>query len=313
MNTRPPLLAGVELGGTKCVCLIGSGPDDIRATVSVATGQDPGATLERIVAVLDAWESTHGAIDALGVASFGPVDVSPRSPQYGHIVATVKPGWSHTDVVGRLARGRSARVAFHTDVNGAALAERRWGGARGLENLAYVTVGTGVGVGLLVGGRPVVGCSHTELGHARIVRADGDTWPGSCPFHRDCVEGLASGTAIAARAGVAAEALPAESPVWDTVAHALAQLLHVIVLATSPQRIFIGGGVLQSRASLLPAIRRRLRASLNGYLELDELDDGGIDRYVAAPGLGALAGPLGALALAADAYAARTPARSVNS
>jgi fructokinase len=185
-------------------------------------------------------------------------------------------------------------------VNGAALAEQRWGAAQGLGEFAYVTVGTGIGVGLVVGGRPVFGCTHTELGHLRVVRARGDTWPGTCTFHGDCVEGLASGPAISARTGMPASAVPADSPVWAVVAHALAQLLHAVVLATSPKRIFIGGGVVEARPGLLVRVRQCLRESLNGYLELDELD-AGMDRYIVPPGLGSLAGPLGALALAADA------------
>jgi fructokinase len=307
MTDDKPLLGGVELGGTKCRCLVGTGPDDIRAHISVATGNDPEATLGRIEQIFNDWQATYGPVQALGIASFGPINLSRRSPTYGFITSTVKPGWSHTDVVGRLTRGRVARVGFNTDVNGAALAERRWGAARGLEEFAYVTVGTGIGVGLMVGGRLVFGCNHTELGHVRVVRAPGDTWPGICAFHFDCVEGLASGPAIAARAGMPAKDIPSDSPVWDLAAHALAQLLHTVVLATAPQRILIGGGVPEARPGLVIKVRRRLRESLNGYLELEELN-GGIDRYVIEPGLGPLAGPLGALALAADAYAASAPA-----
>ncbi len=282
------------------MCLIGTGPDDIRAQTSIATGSNPAATLGRIESLLNDWQAQYGTVHALGIASFGPIDLSRRSPTYGFITSTVKPGWSHTDIVGRLTRGRVARVGFNTDVNGAALAEKRWGAARGLEDFAYITVGTGVGVGLVVGGRTVFGCNHTELGHMRVVRAPGDQWPGVCVFHGDCVEGLASGPAIAARAGVPANEAPSGGPVWDLAAHALAQLLHSVVLATAPQRIFIGGGVIEARPGLMLQLRRRLRDSLNGYLEIEELG-AGIDRYIVAPGLGSLAGPLGALALAADA------------
>ncbi len=302
MTGQGPLLGGVELGGTKCVCLIGTGPDDIRAQTSIPTGADPAHTLGRIAELLRDWQVRHGPVRALGIASFGPINLSRQSPGYGFITSTVKPGWAHTDVLGRLAHDRIA-VGFNTDVNGAALAEQRWGAARGLEEFAYVTVGTGIGVGLVVGGRLVLGCTHTELGHLRVVRARGDTWPGVCAFHGDCVEGLASGPAIGARAGMPASAVPPESPVWDGVAHALAQLLHTVVLTTSPKRIFIGGGVIEARPGLLVQVRQQLRKSLNGYLELDELE-AGIDRYIVPPGLGSLAGPLGALALAADAYAA---------
>jgi len=300
MTEHKPLLGGVELGGTKCVCLIGTGPDDIRVQVSVPTGDDPQATLIRIEEILRDGISVHGPIRALGIASFGPLDLSRQSPMYGCITSTGKPGWRDTPVAAPLAQAFQVPVGFDTDVNGAALAEGRWGAAKGFSDYAYVTVGTGVGVGLVVNGRLAHGFGHPELGHIRIARKRGDNWQGACAFHGDCVEGLASGIAIAARAGVPADQLPADSPIWTLVAHALAQLLHNLVLATAPRRILIGGGVVHERPQLLEQLRGLLTASLQGYLDLDELT-GGVDRYVVPPGLGTLAGPLGALALAADA------------
>jgi len=299
MKPSKPLLGGVELGGTKCVCLIGTGPDDIRAQTSIPTGGDSNTTLKRIETVLYDWKTVHGPIAALGIASFGPVDLNRTSPRYGFITSTPKPGWSNTDVARRLSKLFSVPVGFDTDVNGAALAEGRWGAAKHLADFAYVTVGTGVGVGLVVDGRPAYGFSHSELGHIRIARKAGDLWQGACEFHGDCVEGLASGVAIAARAGLPANQIPKDSPVWELVAHALAQLLHTIVLATAPRRILIGGGVAEGRPELLRCVRRQLIESLNGYSKLDELT-GGIDSYAVPPGLGSMAGPLGALALAAD-------------
>jgi fructokinase len=304
MTGRKPVLGGVELGGTKCICIIGTGPDDIRAQTSIPTGNDPAVTLGHIGRLLGDWQSEHGPVQALGIASFGPVNLARQSSTYGFITATTKPGWSHTDIVGTLTPARGAIVGFNTDVNAAALAEQRWGAARGLQNFAYITVGTGVGVGLVVGGRPVLGCHHSELGHVRVARIPGDTWPGICKYHGDCVEGLASGPAIAARAGMSAADIPADSATWDPAVDALAQLLHTLVLATAPQRIFIGGGVLEARPGLLIQLRRRLRESLNGYLAIEEVT-ADIDRYIVAPGLGALAGPLGSLALAAEAHALR--------
>jgi fructokinase len=291
------LLGGVELGGTKCVCLIGTGPDDIRAQVSVPTGSDPTATLDRIEEVLRNGMALHGPIRALGIASFGPVDLARSSPTYGCITATVKPGWSHTSIASRLGHAFNVPVGFDTDVDGAALAEGRWGAAKNLLDYAYVTVGTGVGVGLVVNGRLAHGFGHPELGHIRIARRSGDSWPGACAFHGDCVEGLASGVAIAARTGMAADSIPADSPVWELVAHALSQLLHTLVLTTAPRRILVGGGVVAARPALLEQVRQQLRISLAAYLDLDRLT-GGLDRYIAPPGLGLLAGPLGALALA---------------
>jgi fructokinase len=301
MARSQPLLAGVELGGSKCVCILGTAPGDILAQVRVPT-TDSSATLARIAAVLDSWQHTATAPEAIGIASFGPLDLRPGSGTFGQIVSNVKPGWDRADVLGRLAQRRGVPVGIDTDVNGAALAEGRWGAARGLEDFAYMTVGTGIGVGLIVAGGTVFGCNHSELGHVRVARYAGDIWPGHCPFHGDCVEGLASGPAIAARTGIPPDEIAADSPVWELVAHALAQLTHTLVLATAPRRILIGGGVVEGRPELLIRVRKHLRESLNGYLRMEELD-GGIDEYIAPPGLGGLAGPLGALALAADAHA----------
>ena len=298
--THSPLLGGVELGGTKCVCLLGTGPDDIRIQSSVPTGDDPAVTLDRIERILRDAVATHGPIHALGVASFGPVDLTRGSPTYGFITTTPKPGWRNVRVADRLAEAMRVPVAFDTDVNGAALAEGRWGAARNLDDFAYVTVGTGVGVGLVAGGHLVHGFAHPELGHIRIARKSGDSWRGVCAFHGDCVEGLASGEAIAARAGMPADQVPADHPAWELAAHALSQLLHTLVVATSPRRILVGGGVAEGHPALLWHLRRELLSSLNGYLDLQALA-GPIDRYVVAPGLGRLAGPLGAIALAAAA------------
>ncbi len=295
--TSRKLLAGVELGGTKCLCVLGTGPADILAQERLAT-RDPAHTLTEIETVLSRWIDVHGAFEALGLASFGPLDLDRQSPTYGHITATTKPCWSNTRVAGRFAERFGVPVGFDTDVNGAALGEGRWGAAQGLDNFAYVTVGTGVGVGLIVGGRTIFGCNHTELGHLRPVRVAGDSWPGSCAFHGDCVEGLVSGPAIAARAGIPAAQVPPDDPLWRFVSHALGQLLHAIVLATAPRRILIGGGVMDARPELLMRLRRELQTSLNGYVGAAEVGRD-IDRYVVAPGLGTQAGPLGALALAA--------------
>jgi fructokinase len=300
MVDSPRLLGGVELGGTKCVCLLGTGPDDIRTQVSIPTGADPQRTLGRIEHELHRAISVHGPVSALGIACFGPLDLVRASRTYGSIRSTPKPGWSGTSLAPRLARAFDVPIGFDTDVNGAALAEARWGAAQGLEDFAYITVGTGVGVGLFVNGRVVHGFLHPELGHIRIARQAGDDWPGICTFHGDCVEGLASGPAIAARAGVPVPLIPAGHPIWEPAAHALSQLLHTLVLATAPCRILVGGGVVQARPELLEQMRGQLCRSLNGYLTNDELA-GGLERYVAPPGLGQAAGPLGALALAAGA------------
>ncbi|WP_129792777.1 ROK family protein [Sphingosinicella sp. CPCC 101087] len=294
MEPSHPIVASVELGGTKCVCLLGHSPGSILDRRRIPTDA-PDETLAAIEAVLDEWRGGPRPFTALGIAAFGPLDLDPASPSWGHVAATPKPGWRGIDIAGRLQRRFGVPIGFDTDVDGAALAEGRWGAARGLTDYAYVTVGTGIGVGLVARNRPVGGFSHAEAGHIRIARAPGDDWPGICPFHGDCVEGLASGPAIASRLGrPAAEAQP-DDPVWPLVAHALAQLFHGLVLVAAPRLILAGGGVMEAQPQLFPMVRAALRASLAGYVRLPE---GG---YVVAPGLGSLAGPCGGLALALDA------------
>jgi fructokinase len=296
MSDRRPLLAGVELGGTKCVCLLASGPDDIRETVRIDT-TTPGNTLAAIQAVLTRWHACE-AFAAIGVASFGPLELDPEAAAFGCVVNTSKAGWSGADVLAPLG-GFGVPIGFDTDVNGAALAEGRWGGARGLDSYAYVTVGTGVGVGSVVRGLTVRGLGHSEAGHLRVPRLVGETWPGVCPYHGDCVEGLASGPAIQARAGQPGDGLEPSHPAWTEAAHALAALLHNLVLTTAPQRILIGGGVVGGQPFLLPRLRTALVRSLNGYGAAPAIVEG-IEAFVAAPALGDRAGPLGAIALAED-------------
>jgi fructokinase len=281
-------VAGVELGGTKCLATLAGGRS-VLDQVRVATTR-PEETLAALAAVLERWQG----IAALGVASFGPVDLDPGSPTYGFITSTTKPGWRDVDVLGPLRRAAGVPGGFDTDVNGAALAEMRWGCGRGFADFAYVTVGTGVGVGLIVNGRPTRGFLHGELGHVRIPRLAGDDWPGACPFHGDCVEGLASGTAIRARLGGRdVDAVGADDPLWEGVAHALAQLCHVIVCAAAPRRIAIGGGVIERQPHLLARVGGLLARSIAGYMPIP--DPGS---YVCAPALGPLAGPLGPVAMA---------------
>ncbi|MEA3038336.1 MAG: fructokinase [Sphingomonadales bacterium] len=284
----PRLFAGVELGGTKCVCLLASGPGNVRARETVPT-TTPAETLAALRARIECWAPGFAA---LGIASFGPLGLDSALPGWGRLGATPKPRWKGADVAGTLGAGLGVPVAFDTDVNGAALAEMEWGSGRGLADFAYITVGTGVGAGLIVGGRPTRGFGHCELGHLRVPRLPGDDWPGACPFHGDCVEGLASGRAIALRAGAAAAELSDDDPIWEGVVHALAMLCHALVCAAAPRRIAIGGGVASGRPFLLPRIEAKLVESLAGYVALP----GG--PYVVAPELGDLAGPLGAIALA---------------
>lgn len=288
------LVAGVELGGTKCVCILADGPGGVCEEVRLPT-TTPDETLAAIADVLAGWRGFR----ALGLASFGPLDLDPDSPTHGRLVATPKPGWSGADLM-TLARDLDVPTAIDTDVNGAAFAEGRWGAARGLSSWAYITIGTGIGVGVIVGGRSVSGLGHAEAGHLRVARAAGDAFPGVCPYHGDCVEGLASGPAVAARAGRPAEALAADDPAWAPTVHALGGLLHNLVLTVAPQRILIGGGLGGGQPALLPRLRAALLDSLGGYSVADRVASQ-IETFVAPPALGARAGPLGAIALALSA------------
>ena len=292
-----PLKVGIELGGTKCAMMLGASPDDIRAEARIAT-VDPHRTMDAIDDLLRQWRDRHG-FEALGVASFGPLDLDPRSPTHGCVVNTPKPDWSGFDILSRV-RCWAVPVGFDTDVNGAALAEGRWGAARGLASFAYVTVGTGIGVGSIVNGQAVRGLGHSEAGHLRISRRAVSSFAGACPYHGDCVEGLASGAAVLAHAGLPAEQLSRNDPAWDLVVSALTGLFHNLVLTTAPERILIGGGLGMGQPHLLPRIRAALLESLNGYGVADRLAPR-IDDFLIQPGLGHRAGPLGALALAIEA------------
>jgi fructokinase len=286
------IFAGAELGGTKCILLLARGPDDVLAREQVPTTA-ADETLHAMERVLSSWRSRHELV-ALGIGSFGPLDLGPTSQAYGQITSTPKPGWSGAPVLERLQRAARIPATIDTDVNGAALAEMRWGSGRGFDDFAYITVGTGIGVGLIVNGKPTRGFAHCELGHIRPARLAGDDWPGSCPFHGDCVEGLASGPALKARVGgERASQLAPDDPVWDTVAWALAQLCHTIICAAAPRAIAIGGGVVQGNPHLLERIEAMLIESLADYMQLPAGEP-----YIRAPALGADAGPLGAIALA---------------
>jgi fructokinase len=244
---------------------------------------------------------------AIGVSCFGPLELDPgRGAAFGSFLRTPKPGWSGFPLHARLAKELGLPVAIDTDVNGAALAEQRWGALAGADPAVYVTVGTGVGVGVVVNGRPLHGLMHPELGHLPI---NGAASPGACPFHGACVEGLASAPAIRARSGLEPAQLADDHPVWPSVIDALAQLLHAIVLAYSPARIVLGGGVLE-RAGLRRAVSQTLILKLAGYVPREALEAAAIERYVVAPGLGARSGLLGGLWLAQ--VEARASAREQN-
>ena len=290
------LFGGVEGGGTKFVCVIGRGPDEILAEARIPT-TSPEATLSQTVDFFRAESARRGSLAAVGVGSFGPVDLREGSATWGFITTTPKAGWAHTDVAGRLMKGLGVPVAFDTDVNAAAIGEARWGAAQGLDTFAYLTVGTGIGGGGLSGGQPMHGLVHPEIGHMLLPHDRSlDPFPGVCPFHAGCLEGLASGPALLARWGQPAENLPEGHPAWPLEARYLALAVANLVCTLSPQRIVLGGGVME-QTQLFPLIRKEVVALLNGYIRAAEILDG-IDTYLVPPGLGNRSGRLGALAMA---------------
>ena len=256
----------------------------------------PRETLPAIQAVLDGWAHSHG-FRALGVASFGPIQLDRDAADYGRIGATNKTNWQGADLLGPLRSAFSQPIGLDTDVNGAALAEIRWGSGRGLDDFAYVTVGTGVGVGLIVNGKPTRGFSHSEIGHILVPRMRGDDVASACAFHEDCVEGLASGTALIARLnGRQLSDVRPDDPVWEPIVHTLTSLVHSLACTTAPRRVAMGGGVLSGQPQLLDRVNAKLVASIAGYMRIPESS-----AYVMTPQLGTLAGPLGAIALAMEA------------
>lgn len=292
---EPVLVGGVEAGGTKFVCAIGTGPDDVRAETRFAT-RDPASTLAQAIEFFRSVRC-EAPIRALGIGSFGPVELDPHAAGYGRITTTPKPGWANVDIVGTMQRALDVPVGFDTDVNAAALGEARWGAGRGLDSLLYVTIGTGIGGGVVANGRLLHGLVHPDMGHIRIPHdwAD-DPFAGVCLYHGDCLEGLASGPAIEARWGARGETLPDEHPAWVLESKYLGLAVANYVLTLSPQRILLGGGVMQ-RASLFPPIREKVEAVLNGYVNAPQVRAGD-QEYIVPPRLGTRAGVLGALALA---------------
>lgn len=296
MSGTPRLFGAIEAGGTKIVCAIADESGVLQAEARFPT-EDPAATLAQVCAFL-AQHRAH--LRAIGVACFGPLVLDRRSPHYGFIAATPKPGWSHVEVAGLLAREFACPVGFDTDVNAAALAEHRWGAGRGADSLLYLTIGTGIGGGVLIAGAPLHGLMHPEIGHIHPRRHPLDQgFAGVCPFHGDCLEGLASGPAILARTGSELRHLDGTHLQWALEADYLGQLCAQMVLTVSPQRIVIGGGVME-QVRLFPLVRERLLHWLGGYIDRVEILEQ-VDRYVVPPALGARAGVLGGLRLAIDA------------
>jgi fructokinase len=284
-------IGGIEAGGTRWTCAVGQGDGEVQRSESFATttpGETIGRAIEFFAAVPD--------LAAVGVGAFGPVEVSRSSPRWGTITTTPKPGWRDTDLVAPLAQALGVPIALDTDVNAAAVGEWRHVAARGLDTFAYVTVGTGIGGGVFANGRPVHGLLHPEVGHMLVPHdRERDPFPGSCPFHRDCLEGLASGTAIRERWGRPGEELT-DPEVWELEAEYLALGLANVVLVLAAERIVLGGGV-GSAPGLLPRVRTRLLDLLAGYVDSPRLTTE-IDDYLVAPALGPRSGVVGAIELA---------------
>jgi fructokinase len=291
---------GIEGGGTKFVCLLGTGPDDVWASETIPT-TTPNETLNAAAGFFER-RIDGRTLAGLGIACFGPIDLDPASPGYGHITTTPKPGWANADVAGFFRRRFDVPIGWETDVNGAAMAEQRWGAARGLRSAVYFTVGTGIGGGAVVDGRPLHGLLHPEMGHIPISALGAASGPGVCPYHANrCVEGVASGPAIQARSGKPAQELASDDPIWEEEARYLAFAAAVATLMLSPQRVILGGGVLKQR-HLFPRIRRHFLALLNGYIQSPAVT-ANVEAYIVPPLLGDRAGALGGLALALAAIA----------
>jgi fructokinase len=286
---------GIEAGGTKFVCVIGTSPRDILAEERFPT-TTPDETIARSV---EFFTRHDHELAAIGIGAFGPVDLDPQSPTYGFITTTPKPGWAQVDLRGGIQRALNVPVAFDTDVNVAAFGEHYWVTEnRALDPLLYMTVGTGIGVGGMVNGQLLHGLLHPEAGHMLLPRdPQRDPFTGACPYHGDCFEGLACGPAMAKRWGRPAETLPPDHPAWQLEAHYVALAVANLALVLSPQRIVIGGGVMQ-QTGLIDQVRHEVRDLLNGYVQSDRITQH-IDQFIVPPALGNQSGMLGAIALAA--------------
>jgi fructokinase len=295
------LIGGIEAGGTKFVCSVGSGPDDLREEVRFPT-TTPQETLARAIAYFEERQAREGSLDAIGVAAFGPLDPDLASPTYGYITTTPKPSWANVDFVGALKDHFDVPIGFDTDVNGAALSEGKWGAAQGLHTYLYFTIGTGIGGGAMINDHLLHGLVHPEMGHIRLSHEwERDPFPGFCPYHGDCLEGMAAGPAIEQRWGRKGQELGSDHAAWDLEADYLAQAMQTVITAFSPQRIILGGGVMDA-PGLIEKVRTRTVAYLNGYIQHPAITEH-IDDYIVHPGLGNKAGVLGAIALGIEAVA----------
>lgn len=287
------LIGGIEAGGTKMVCAVGDENGVIKDRTSFPTRQ-PEETFADMIAYYKNWD-----IQALGIGCFGPVDLNRQSRTYGYITKTPKPGWGNCDIVGAFKDALGVPVGFDTDVNGAVLGEVTWGAAKGLDSAIYITIGTGVGVGVYVNGGLLHGLVHPEGGHILLIRHPKDTYEGKCPFHKNCVEGLAAGPSIEARWGKKAAELADRDEVWDMEAYYIAQAITDYILSYSPQKIILWGGVMHQE-KLFGMVRKEVLNLLNGYVAHEMITEH-IDQYIVPPALGEDPGIMGAIKLGLDA------------
>jgi len=293
--TKTQLFGGIEAGGTKFVCIVGSGPQSIEDQVRIET-TTPDETLNKVVEFFQPY-TKEKKIKTIGVGCFGPLDLDPDSKSFGYITSTPKPGWRNTDMVGILRRKLDIMVVMDTDVNAAALGEFNWGASKGSDPSLYLTIGTGIGGGYIKNAKPLMGLLNPEMGHIHIPHdLNLDPFRGSCPFHKDCFEGLASGPAIQKRFNVRGETLSDDHPFWEIESAYIAAALADYILVLSPKMIILGGGIMQ-RPILFPMIQRKVPEILNGYVQSSNLMKN-IATYIVPPGLGNQSGVLGALALA---------------
>lgn len=295
------VFAAVEGGGTKFVCMIGTSPSDVVDEITIPTT----SPTETIGAVIEFLQRPRPGVElaAIGIATFGPIDLDPASPTYGCVQKTNKEEWSGARILAPISRRLGVPIGWDTDVNGAILGEARWGAAQGVDPALYLTIGTGIGGGVLVNGSPIHGLQHPEMGHVSVPTIDGDAFPGVCSFHGRCLEGIASGPALAARTGRPVPEIHPGDPAWDLEARYLAYGISSLVLALSPRRVVLGGGVMK-QPHLLPRVRRALVDVLNGYVDVPEIRDH-VDQYLVPSALDQKAGLYGALVLAERALARR--------
>lgn len=287
-------LGAIEAGGTKFVVCIGDENGNVIDRASFPT-ETPEKTMANVFRYFDDKD-----IEALGVGSFGPIDPDKNSPTYGYITTTPKPGWGNYNIMGALQQRYDIPMGFDTDVNGAALGEATFGAAQGLDSALYLTVGTGIGGGAIIGGQLVHGLLHPEMGHMKMIVREDDHYQGTCPYHGTCLEGLAAGPAIEGRWGIKGSELPEDHKAWDLEAYYLGQACANYILTLSPKKIILGGGVMHQK-QLFPMIHKYVQKMLNGYVAKEEITTDKIKDYIVYPGLADNAGLCGGLALAKQA------------